>query len=402
MKWNFFIALILGCLTLALHTLALSKSVLDIEPIIVAPPKNDISYDRQAILTAISKANAGDTIRFSKGTYYVGPFIAIEKPSLKLVGSAEGTTIKGCDIESFKNQEYAIFNCNGFELRSGNTHIEGLTFENAWHGLYLGCCFPRSIEEAEKGNSEQKLQLGGHIIESSLFKNSSNGIRVIGESAQRNIFKHNRFINTFHAIVINGSDAEITSNLIHAQNPEDIPVTGFAGGAIIIAPIPPAQTCGKNIISNNRIAGHSDGVVLHLFAPNSSCIGNEIINNTIVTEAEPASVGIPIAVINSINENPANLSNTLIKENRIDGGNGLGIEILNASDNTIIDNSINSIRNREPFPGDYVNSSNPLLSGWKEYNGSGIWISRSSSLKEIKNNTFSDIENQSIVIEKQE
>ncbi|MBD3668321.1 MAG: right-handed parallel beta-helix repeat-containing protein, partial [Kangiella sp.] len=106
------------------------------------------------------------------------------------------------------------------------------------------------------------------------------------------------------------------------------------------------------------------------------------------------------AVINSINESPANLSNTLIKENLINGGNGLGIEILNASGNTIIDNSINTIRKREPFPGDYVNSSNPVISGWEEYNGSGIWISRSSSLKKIKNNTFSDIENQSIVIEK--
>lgn len=400
MKWNFLTALILGFLTLSLHTVALSKSILDKEPIMVAPPKNDLSYDRQAILTALSKANAGDKLQFSKGTYYVGPSIAIDKPSLTLVGSAEGTTIKGCDIESFQNQEYAIFNCNGFELRSSNTHIEGLTFENSWHGLYIGCCFPRSIEEAEKGGTEQKLQLGGHIIENSLFKNSSNGIRVIGESAQRNIFKHNRFINTFHAIVINGSDAEISSNLIHAENPEDIPVTGFAGGAIIIAPIPPAQTCGKNIISNNRIAGHSDGIVLHLFTPNSSCIGNEIINNTIVTEAKPASVGIPIAVINSINESPANLSNTLIKENLINGGNGLGIEILNASDNTIIDNSINSIKKREPFPGNYVNSSDPVLSGWKEYNGSGIWLSKSSSIKQINNNTFSDIENQNIAIEK--
>ena len=399
MKWNFLTALTLGFLTLALHTLALSKSALDKEPIIVASPKNDLSYDRQAILTALSKANAGDTLQFSKGTYYVGPFIAIEKPSLKLVGSAEGTTIKGCDIESFQNQEYAIFNCNGFELRSGNTHIEGLTFENAWHGLYIGCCFPRNIEEAEKGGTEQKLQLGGHIIENSLFKNSSNGIRVIGESAQRNIFKHNRFINTFHAIVINGSDAEITSNLIHAEKPEDIPVTGFAGGAIIIAPIPPAHSCGNNIVSDNRIVGHSDGVVLHLFAPNSSCKGNEIINNTIVSETTSSSVGIPIAVINSTNENPANLSNTLIKGNRIDGGNGLGIEILNASDNTIIDNSINSIRKREPFPGNYVNSSNPVISGWKEYNGSGIWISPSSSIKQIKNNTFSDIDNENIAID---
>lgn len=402
MKWNFLTALILGCLTLALHTSALSKSVLDKEPIIVAAPKNDLSYDRQAILTALSKANAGDTLQFSKGTYYVGPFIAIEKPSLKLVGSAEGTTIKGCDIESFQKQEHAIFNCNGFELSSGNTYIEGLTFENTWHSLFIGCCFPKNIEEAEKGGTEQKFQLGGHIIQNNLFKNSSNGIRVIGEAAQRNIFKDNRFINTFHAIVINGSDAEITSNLIHAETPEDIPVTGFAGGAIIIAPIPPAQTCGRNIISNNRIVGHSDGVVLHLFAPNSSCIGSEIINNIVVSETNPQSVGIPIAVINSINDSPASLSYTLIKGNRIDGGNGLGIEILNASDNTIIDNSINSIRKREPFPGNYVNSSNPVISGWKEYNGSGIWISRSSSSKLIKNNTFSDIEYQNIVIEKPE
>lgn len=399
MKWNFLTALILGCLTLALHTSALSKSVLDKEPIIVASPKNNLSYDRHVILTALSKANAGDTLQFSKGTYYVGPLIAIEKPSLKLIGSAEGTTIKGCDIESFQNQEHAIFNCNGFELNSGNTHIEGLTFENTWHGLFIGCCFPKNIEEAEKGGTEQKFQLGGHIIQNNLFKNSSNGIRVIGESAQKNIFKHNRFINTFHAVVINGSDAEITSNLIHAETPEDIPVTGFAGGAIIIAPIPPAQTCGKNIVRNNRVVGHSDGVVLHLFAPNSSCIGNEIINNTIVTETNLPSVGIPIAVINSINESPANLSNTLIKGNRIDGGNGLGIEILNASDNTIIDNSINSIRKRQPFPGNYVNSSNPVLSGWKEYNGSAIWISPSSSIKQIKNNTFSDIDNENIAID---
>jgi parallel beta-helix repeat protein len=79
-----------------------------------------------------------------------------------------------------------------------------------------------------------------------------------------------------------------------------------------------------------------------------------------------------------VDEQEGMLEGNLIEGNTVSGAEGIGIELLHASGNRIVNNTITGIASRDPFPGIIVNSFDPQKSGWREANGSGIWVSPGS------------------------
>lgn len=63
-------------------------------------------------------------------------------PLITLKGHEDGTVIRGCAPEDFVEVEEAFVACNWFHLASRRQTVVGLTFEYAWHGLFIGWTRP--------------------------------------------------------------------------------------------------------------------------------------------------------------------------------------------------------------------------------------------------------------------
>jgi parallel beta-helix repeat protein len=243
------------------------------------------------------------------------------------------------------------------------------------------------------------------------------------------VIRGNRFINTFHAVVVHGSIVHVVENDISVPEPERVPSTGHPGVAIPVSAtdlnLEAALLCAGNVIAGNRIRGHPDGIAIRLFRAGVSCRDNVIRGNTVavervkvpasweitLTESDSSVVGVPIALINEpkadpevfgsaeVDEQEGMLEGNLIEGNAILGAEGIGIELFHASGNRIVNNTITRVARRDPFPGITVNSFDPQKSGWREANGSGIWVSPGSEENEILGNTFDDIASHAIVLE---
>jgi hypothetical protein len=204
--------------------------------IFVAQPTGNDSIDRNLILTALNKANKGDTIQFAEGDYLIGNKIQIDANSITLRGNSAGTVISGCKSENFTEHLYAILNCGGFELIGQNLTIENFTFEYAWHGLMIGCCLPTDIDELESGSNIKESQFGGHIIQRNIFRFNSTGIRVIGINPRTVVIRDNVFQDNFHGLTLNSSNVSVKGNRFYTSNPEKIPIDGAIDNAIGILP----------------------------------------------------------------------------------------------------------------------------------------------------------------------
>ncbi len=89
------------------------------------------------------------------------------------------------------------------------------------------------------------------------------------------------------------------------------------------------------------------------------------------------------------------IEDNVIEGNHILAAEGLGIEILRASRNRIVNNTITDIRRRDPFPG---NTLGPPPH-WRDANGSGIWLSSGSEENQIRGNIFEEIASHAVVLE---
>jgi pimeloyl-ACP methyl ester carboxylesterase len=396
------------------------------DTVTVAPPTGEKEADRASILVALEAVRPDGTVQFAPGTYLVGELIRVTTSDVTLLGHPNGTTLRGCHPGAFVEIMVALFACNGLELAGGRQTVRDLTFEYAWHGLFIGCCFPSDLAALEAGDGPPHRldQPGGHLIEGNTFRNSSNGMRVVGRSAEPIVIRGNRFINTFHALVINGGTAHFLDNDVSTPNPAEVPIQRRNGGAIIVMPDAPVRECGENIIAGNHIVDYADAILIYVADPDARCERNVIRANTIVVRRSPLGsrrhaitmgspsdttvVGIPLAITNRVPagesspngagvEGHAVVGDHLIEGNRIIGADGLGIEIRGSSGNRIVENHLSSIEERDPFPGNTTHSMDP--EGWRGANGSGIWLSRGSDDNEILGNTFEDIASYALVIE---
>lgn len=396
----------------------------------VAPPTGEMESDRASIVAALDRVRPSGTIQFGPGTYLVGEIIHVTVPGITLLGHHDGTTLRGCDPGVFQEMLAAVVQCNGLDLAGGHQTVRSITFEFAWHAIVLG-----GLECGQGGcrpfGEPVESRSGGYLVESNTFRSSSNGIRTMGQWTEPALIRHNNFVNTFHAVVVHGSTVHILDNSISAPEPEHVPTTGHPGGAVTISATDLnaelSLECSGNVIADNRIEGHTDAIVIALFRPGTSCRDNAIRDNTIqvarvkvpaswagvrlTADADSTVVGVPIALVGSpigygdfpvtleITEQEPRLEANVIEGNRIIGAEGLGIEIFHASRNRIANNTISRIAQRNPYPGITVNSTDPERAGWREANGSGIWVSPASDENEISGNTFEEIATHAIVLE---
>jgi hypothetical protein len=379
----------------------------------VAPPTGEREADRASILTALAQVTAGGTVKFASGTYLVGNGIQVTTPQITLLGHADGTTLRGCALDEFSDLRSLAGNCNGLELLAGHQTVRGLTFEYAYAGVYLGCCM------REQGTVRT---VGGDLVEGNTFRT---GYGVLVESAwtEPAVIRGNRFVNTFHAVGINGSAVHVLDNDFSVPEPERVLIAGFPSEAVYIAPSRrieggPVPTCTGNVVAGNRIDGTPMGIEMNVWEADTSCHGNVIRDNRIAVA--PARVpewssipagddsrivyGVPIALNDYATEGEdadgadgaaKRVSENLIERNRIIGGPGPAIQLHGASGNRIINNSISGVRLRGTYPGDTFSRPPP----GPDANGAGIWISRGSDENEILGNVFDDVAGDTIVLE---
>ncbi|WP_162339633.1 NosD domain-containing protein [Cyclobacterium salsum] len=399
------------------------SGVSETDTIYVAPPTGEKETDRASILAALEGVEPSGTIQFSAGTYLIGPIIRVPTDEITLLGHPGSTVIRGCEPDDFPEFPSALFACHGFELTGARQTVRNLTFEYAWPGLFIGCCFPDDEEAMETKNPGQRKQPGGHLIENNTFKYSPNGLRVIGELEEDVVVRDNSFVDVYHAIGINGGAVHFLDNEIYVREPERVPISTHPGGAIGVSPFGQGSdrtSCAGNVIAGNRITGHPEAIGIRVYEPGESCLHNVIRDNTIMVERvrfiEPwfgirfsdendhTLVGYPIVLLNI----PANREDTvnvgqealieynIIENNHIIGAEGLGIMVKKASRNRIVGNIIAGIRPRDPFPGNDLHSWPPE---WESANGSAIWISPGSNENEIMGNTFEEVDSFAVFIE---
>jgi|GEM_PF-246704 len=398
------------------------------EVVHVVAPTGEKETDRRSIVAAFEQVQPGGTVRFAAGTYRIGEIIRVAVPRVTLLGHPEGTTLRGCDPDAFSEFPAAVFACNGLELTGGHQTVRNLTFEYVWHGLHVGCCNVGSMEELQAlqgGKRREPSLLGGYRIEGNTFRNSPNGIRVVGESDEPSVIRNNRFVNTYHAVVVNGRTAHLLDNDVSVAEPERVPFSGHPGGAIAVTSFQVSDdqtSCAGNVIAGNRVEGHPDAIGIMLIGPGTACRNNVVRDNTIVVRrvafrpwmgvavtdtADATVVGVPLALLNipaataraSHSGQESVMEGNVIEGNRIFGADGIGIEVLHASGNRIANNTIQAVRTRNPFPGNTLMTIQGLQVGWGQANGSGIWISPGSDENEIVENTFEDNATQAIVLE---
>jgi hypothetical protein len=253
-------AAVLGMVAQATHaTLRPTPPLVSADTVQVAPPTGVGAADRTSILAALAQVRPGGTVQFAPGTYVVGGMIRVSQPRITLRGHREGTTWRGCNPDEFVSWDYAIEHCNGLELAGERQTVRNLTFEYAFYALMLGCCFSDRL--AHRGT-------GGHVVEGNTFRNSSSGVRVMGDWAEPAVIRNNRFINNWHSVAIDGRTAHVLDNDISAPEPEQVPVTGLPWDAVRMSPPPPfdgdeeahVRTCTDNVVAGNRIDGITDGI----------------------------------------------------------------------------------------------------------------------------------------------
>lgn len=227
----------------------------------VGNPTGEFEKDRELITKVLEKAKAGDIIKFSQGTYYIGKLIKIEIPKLSLIGHKNKTIIRGCQPIGFNEHIEALLNCGGFELVGESQTIRNFTFEYAWHGLMIGCCLPSNMEELESGSNIKLNHPGGHTIENNTFRYNSTGIRVIGINSKMVNISSNVFIDNYHGLTINGSKVTVKNNGFYSKDPAKVPLDKESDNAIGITPffdglLPQLMSTDENDCSNITIVNN--------------------------------------------------------------------------------------------------------------------------------------------------
>lgn len=385
----------------------------------VAAPSGVEALDRASIHAALAEVEPGGVVLFAPGLYRIGPLIRVQVAEVTLLGHPDGTTIRGCDPQRFVGDPTVdAFACHGLELAAPRQTVRDLTFEYAWHGLFVGCCFPTDMSEFESGVSEAWDQPGGHRIEGNTFRYSPNGLRVIGEATEPVVVQGNRFIDVYHAIGINGGPVHFLDNEMLVREPERVPVTHYPGDVINVLPFSGRAhdredhtSCRGNLVQGNRIDGYPDGIAIQVWEPGASCRDNVIRGNTIrlgrvpfrngemlrITDPSDSSlVGVPIRLVNSGNPDSSALGGNHIEDNVIVGAQGLGIALVGASGNRVVGNRFTGVAARTPFPGNTTGTDDEP---WRHANGSAIWISPGSRANEILDNAMEEVHAFAVVLD---
>lgn len=394
----------------------------------VAPPTGETETDRANVQAAFHAVQPGHVVRFSSGTYLLGAGARLTVPDVTVLGHPEGTVLRGCEPERFhlpdgfgwEEVEVVAVGCTGLYLLADRQTVRGLTFDHTWHGLYIGAP-PWLQPAAESGATASGV--GGHLIETNVFRNVPNGIRVVGPSDQVTVIRDNEVVNAYHAFQSNGAPVHVIENRITVPEPETVPAAYYPESGVILSPGPDGGGCNGSRVIGNVVNGTIHGIQV-LAGGRESCSEHEIRNNVIRVrqvslpsaypshhlrfyfgdDAEGSAVaGIAIRLYGALDDgeapeggSTATIRSVVVQDNRVLGGAGLGIQLVNASGNRVEGNHLSDIRLRSPFPG-LTWGDHPQR--WREANGSGIWVSPASNDNEITDNRFDEIAAHAVVLE---
>jgi uncharacterized protein len=381
----------------------------------VGAPTGQPDIDRPRVQEVFDRARPGDTVQFAAGTYVLGEGARLTVPDVTVIGHPDGTTIKGCEPDRFdipegplmENLFPIVMGCTGLFVFADRQTIRGLTFEHAWHGLLIG--YPPWLE-MPAGETAPDTSFGGHRIEHNVFRNVPNGIRVIGPSSEVTLIRENEVVNAYHAFLAEGATVHIIDNWITVPEPDSVPAAHHPESGVIVNPGLAMGRCVGSHVVGNVIDGTVNGIQV-LAAGGRSCAGHEIRDNVVRVRRVPLRPGYPRHLLNVyfgeeaegtavtgtairlVADSSATVTDVLIRNNRVLGGHGLGIQLERASGNRIAGNYISRIQGRIPFPG-LTWGDDPER--WRAANGSAVWISEGSANNVVEDNTFSDIEGPAI------
>jgi hypothetical protein len=221
---------------------------------LIGSPTGERKADRSSILAALEQVRPGGTIQFAPGTYRVGGFIEVVVPRITLLGHSKGT-LAGCDLREFRERNLAGITCDGLALTGGHQTVRNLTFEYMQASLWIGIGRPGNESELRTPTID-----GGHLIEGNSFRNSVN-FAVRGHSSNPIVIRKNKFVNTYHAVTINGRTVHFLDNDISAPDPERLPRRPeVAIGMTAVPRWTDSTSCAHNVIAGNRIAGYPTGL----------------------------------------------------------------------------------------------------------------------------------------------
>jgi len=316
----------------------------------VAPPTGDPATDAANIAAAVAAATEGATIKFARGTYLIaGGTIRLSVPGVTLEGHRRGTTLQGL----FGDEFFFPY----FELVGGHQRVRRLTFRDMHNALSIG---------------EPGTPVGGYRVEGCTFRENSAPILFFGFSDEVSRITGNRFINVVVPFNILGKTVHFRENRITSPDPAASPLTGqpFSAGAVFADPV--SGVCENNVFEENTIVANADGFLLFAF-DGETCRRNVIRDNTFIRQRvfTTDDNGSMVGLIGP------GVERNLVEENELRGSEGLGIVVLAAHDNRIVDNEIRNLPGQKetftPFP------------------GTAIFLDEATSGNRVKENEFKNV-----------
>ena len=386
----------------------------------VAPPSGTRSADSAAVRTAVDAAKPGDTVRFAAGTYVIGN-VEVGTDDLTLRGDSAGTVLQGCPPEEQKRLgEKAFFGqCNGLGLTGARQRVHALTFEHFASALW--------IFGGADSTGPMLNRSGGHRIEGNTFRDNVT-LEVLADADSAIVIAGNTFRNTYHALAVSGRGVHVLDNDISSPEPDRVPF-GWPSLAIGLRPMGGASCAGTRI-ERNRIAGHTDAVVIGVLPPDgpgAACRDVTVRENTIRMQrvlhsadagplAGTPAIGVPIRLLNGqagiaagaptlpIPAPPggwpatfadAAVRDVVVEGNDIEGATGVAIELFFASNNRVRGNRIGAITPLSDADHARLTSSRTFGIGpgfwvrardWRTINGTAVWASPGGRDNDIADN----------------
>jgi parallel beta-helix repeat protein len=326
----------------------------------VAAPTGDVATDVANIRAAVAAATPGATIEFARGTYKLesatvpASQIVVSVAGVTLEGHRRGTTIQGISGP-------AGFFAGYFRLAGGRQTVRRLEFAG----------FRRALTIGAPGTS-----IGGYHVEHSTFRNGHIPISFVAFSDEVSTIRGNQFINVTQPFLIRGKTVHFRENRVTAPDPAATPFgQPFNAGVVLVEFFSGINICENNVLEENTIVGNADGFIL-FGEEGEICRNNVIRENRFIGQRifTPGDNGTMVWLVGP------NVQGTLIKENELDGSEGLGIVVEAASDNKIIENEFSDL------PGEKET--------FTPYPGTAIFLGEPTSGNRVLENEFEDVVNE--------
>ena len=335
----------------------------------VAPPTGDPVVDVANIQGAIDAAAPGDIVQFDHGTYvlesdvFPAPQFFILEDDITLRG--KGNQGKGKSWTKLQGiaKYQDVFEATFF-LVGNRTKLRKLTFDGFGAAINI---------------YRDDTQPTGHQIEHCTFQNGDTPVFTYSFSDDLIHVRHNKFINTQLAIITVGKTVHFHNNSVTSPDPESM----LAGKPFAVATVYshwPYQVCENNVFSNNKVVGNADGIAFQAF-PGEVCRNNIVRDNTFIDQRVWFPYDLGSMVI--LDANGGVMEGNIIRDNKIDGDQGIGIVAFGAAQNNLfIDNEFKNF-----VPGDVL----PGLLDWLGLPPTGILLSPDSFDNYVIRNSFKNV-----------